>query len=102
MTRTVVRGKGEGGGDRETGTTIRQRPTSVDYSSSYKARYAYRRVKDLKTIERGAVSYTPPPTPEPSTTSCTGRGEIFHTLGRWTENQEQGIGRKSVGRLTDG
>ena len=70
------------------------------YSSSYEARYTYRRVEELKTIEGGVVSYAPPPTPEQSTINRTGWGENLHTLGRWTGNQGQhGIGRQSVGRL---
>ena len=35
---------------------------------------ACRRVKELKAITGGAVSYAPPPTPEPSTTSRTDWG----------------------------
>ena len=71
------------------------------YSSSYEARYTYRRVEELKTIEGGVNSYTPPPTPEPCTTSRTGWGESCHTSGHWRGNQEQGVGRKSV-RKADG
>ena len=35
---------------------------------------ACRHVEELKTIAGGAVSFAPPPTPEPSTTSLTGWG----------------------------
>ena len=36
------------------------------------------RIEDLNIIEGGAVSYAPPPTPEPSTTSRTGQaGQTF-------------------------
>ena len=34
-----------------------------------------RLIEDLKIIEGGAVSYSPPPTSEPSTTGRTGRVE---------------------------
>ena len=52
------------------------------------------------TIAGGAVSYSPTPTPEPSTTSRTGRGEKLHT-GRWKPGEV--IGRQSAGGvlLTD-
>ena len=48
-----------------------------------------RRVKGLQTIAGCAVSFDPPPTPRPSTTSRTGRGwgANLHT-GRWIGNQE--------------
>ena len=95
------RGRGEGGGQTETGTTsIEKGPRASTILPSIKARYTCRRVEELKTIAGSAVSYALPPTPEPSNTRLTGRrGENFHMRGRWTGNQEYGIGRQSAGGL---
>ena len=95
------RGRG-GGGETETGTTIiDEGPQALSTLSSW-ACYACQRVEDLHIIDRGVVSYAPPPTPKPSTISRTGRGANLHNLRRWTGNQGQhGIGRKSVGRFLD-
>ena len=89
-----------GGGQTETGTTIIDEGPRASSNYSSRVFYARRRVEDLQIIERGTVSYAPPPTPEPSTTRRTGRGANLNTSGRWTGNQGQnGIIRKSFGRL---
>ena len=85
----VVRGKGEGvggGADRETGTARIERELERRLNQACYPDDAWRRDKRLKTIVGGAVSFAPPPTPKPSTTSRTGRrgGANLH-MGRWVQ-----------------
>ena len=88
---------GGGRGQTDTGTTIIDEGPRVSSTSSSWVFYACQHVEELQIIEGGAVSYAPPPTPEPSTAIRTGRGGNLHTLRLWTGNQgHHGIGRQSV------
>ena len=57
------------------------------------------RVEGLKTIAGGAVSFAPPPTPKPSTTSRTGRGGVQTCIGPLDRKPGEDFGRPSVGWL---
>ena len=61
---------------------------------------AYRLGEGLKTIAGGAVSFVPPPTPKPSTTSRTDRGggANLHMV-RWVRKPGEDIGRPIAGGL---
>ena len=97
----VVQGKG-GEGQTDTGTTIIDKVPQASSTLSSWACYACWLVKDLQIIEEGAVSYSPPPKPEPSTTSRTGQGANLRNSRRCTGNQgKYGIGRQSVVRFVE-
>ena len=90
---------GGGEGDRETGTTR----IDKGQRASTKKRYlsdACQRVEELNTIAGGAVSFVPPSTPKPSTTSRTSQGgggkPSYGTLDR---KPGEDIGRPSAGGL---
>ena len=85
------RGRGGVGGDRETGTTSIYEGPRASTKGTLLPGDACRCVEEIKTIAGGAVFFTPPPTPDPSTTSRTGRGGGNLHMGRWTGNQEKGI-----------
>ena len=90
---------GKGGG----GETERQAPQESKRELERRRRHAFpgvacRRVEGLQTIAGGSVTFAPPPTPKPSTTSRTGRGGCKPALGRVTGNQERTlVGRQPVG-----
>ena len=73
-------GKGEGGGQTEMGTKITNEGPRASSTSSSWVCYAFQRVEDLQVIKGGAISYAPPTTPEPITTSRTVRGGNLHNL----------------------
>ena len=106
-TSMVVRGKGEGGRsrkERRAPQDLREN-SSVDEGTLSRATPT-RQVKGLKTIVVGAVSFAPPPTPKPSTTSRTGRGGVQTCMWDAGEGKQKKtlVGRsRRVGRfLTDG
>ena len=94
------RGRG-GGSDRETGTARIERELERRLKQARYPGNAWRQDERLKTIAGDAVSFAPPPTPKPSTTSRTGRGGANLQMGRWVRKPEEDIGRPISGGLVD-
>ena len=94
----VVWGNGEWGGG---GQTERRAPQESKRELERRRRHpnlgvACWRVEGLQTIAGGAISFAPPPTPKPSTTSRTGRGGVQTCI--WAAGQEKRRGHWSAVR----
>ena len=89
------------GADRETGTARIKREIERWLNQACYPGDAWRREERLKTIAGGAVSFSPPPTPKPSTTSRTGRGggckPAYGTLGQETRRGHWSADSRRVG-----
>ena len=94
---------GREGGATETGTaSIDEVPRALT-KGTIRLTTPVDAARNSRPSRGGAVSYAPPPTPEPSTTSRTCRGGKPSNRGTQESNQGQdGTGRQSVIRADGG